>query len=118
MFSGGPIPEDRQWTGWTTGLTPGQTGVYDVFDPHRRICQIGAADSVDIQGRLASRFHATHKSRLQHADCMWFVYDLLMTGQAPGVRIHSPNDGETPVEAEIRIREDRLRKGWQVASLR
>lgn len=111
---GGPLPSSKHWRdaeGIIANLP--SDGVYELYDPESHMTQIGSGR---LQSRVRRRIAATHQSRFEAADCIWWLYDLLESGRTPLLRSLKVNEGETPREAEERWRETRRRGGWQVSS--
>ena len=110
----GPLPSDKRWDGWRQQLAKlPHTGVYDIYDSTGRRCQIGSGSP--LAARVESRFKATMEGRVV-ADAMCWVHDLLMAGQVPEIRSLPVKPGETPLDAEKRLRRSRRMQRWQVSS--
>ena len=114
----GPLPGDRCRDGWIRQIESSRAsdGIYEIYDPKKKITQIGKAQS-NIVGRVRRRFEKTCLSRLG-PDTMWWVYDMLERGEEPRWRVLPIHPDEELRSAEDRWRETRRNEGWQASSFR
>ena len=114
FVEGGPLPPELRWSDWESAAAAfPSTGVYELYHEPRRTSQIGSGI---VRPRLRQRIAATHHGRFNAADCVWWLYDLLLVGGRPSLRALPTDDAETPQDAETRWRELRRFDGWQVTS--
>lgn len=90
--------------------------VYDLMWPPAMVSQVGMASK--LYERLARRWRGTCQGRLDGTDSIPWYYDLLV--QNPWVEltlVAIPYDSrDTALEAEVALREEKRRDGWQVSS--